>query len=427
MSSSLGRCPRPPDRHRPLRAARVLALMGCLLATGAVPVNGGPAARASEMHPTMLITCGPDSSVSVSPTRGPIPLTVRFAVESSYGTASQLNWSFGDGTFLNGSFPSDGSPVHVFRTVGTFGVAVRIGEPSGPENCFLNVDAFPAQLMVSESIRLLSPVPPWTVHAVANASGGSGTFVQFLWSFGDGSMGIGSELNYTYSEPGTYVVAVNVTDSAGAQAAATRNVTIPALQSSSATDPPAAFLTAPAVWGAAAAAAAVALVGIILWRARQTRTIGHLPPDRPAQPDPAEDFAGTPGTGDASLPVSPPSPRGVPSASRATPLPGPPASSVTDLQLSSRVLLHLSGQPRLGPYEPAIPGRTQARMAAQFGVRQGNLSTVLRRLEYAQLVAAELRHVRGAERRLKVYRLTAQGEAVAADLRRRPPPTRETS
>jgi PKD repeat protein len=54
-----------------------------------------------------------------------------------------------------------------------------------------------------------------TVPFRANASGGTGYFTTFAWTFGDGGTGTGSTPTHAYSTAGTYKAKVVVTDSAG--------------------------------------------------------------------------------------------------------------------------------------------------------------------------------------------------------------------
>jgi DNA-binding PadR family transcriptional regulator len=58
-------------------------------------------------------------------------------------------------------------------------------------------------------------------------------------------------------------------------------------------------------------------------------------------------------------------------------------------------------------------------MVALFDVHQGSLVKVLQSLEAGDVVQVERRFVGGANRRLKVYRLTALGESAARDLQHR--------
>jgi DNA-binding MarR family transcriptional regulator len=81
--------------------------------------------------------------------------------------------------------------------------------------------------------------------------------------------------------------------------------------------------------------------------------------------------------------------------------------------------VHLSAQGQLRDDEVATPGFTQGGMASALGVRQNSLTNVLRRLVAAGLLTEDVRHVKGRNRRLKVYRLTVRGEGLARELRLR--------
>lgn len=70
---------------------------------------------------------------------------------------------------------------------------------------------------------------PLTITFDATASSDpDGTIVGFDWSFGDGQQGIGDVINYTYTDPGSYVVVLSVTDDSGGVSTATRVVTVEA-------------------------------------------------------------------------------------------------------------------------------------------------------------------------------------------------------
>jgi DNA-binding MarR family transcriptional regulator len=103
----------------------------------------------------------------------------------------------------------------------------------------------------------------------------------------------------------------------------------------------------------------------------------------------------------------------------------PPALAPSALRTSQRVILHLSRQPRLGYGDVAPREITQAGMTEALAVPQPALTKVLARLVDGGALLATRTHVSGAARRLKVYQLTAHGEAIARDLRRRAAPTPE--
>lgn len=132
--------------------------------------------------------------------------------------------------------------------------------------------------------------------------------------------------------------------------------------------------------------------------------------------------------------VVPPGGRSTPPASGASadPVPGQPPLGPRAVVASSglapgadtagRVITHLASLGRLGNDEVGRLGFTQKGMGEALTIRQGTLTKVLSRLEAAEVVEVDRRHVRGQPRRLNVYRLTALGESVARDLRHRGAP-----
>ncbi len=91
------------------------------------------------------------------------------------------------------------------------------------------------------------------------------------------------------------------------------------------------------------------------------------------------------------------------------------------LHLSQRVVLHIYQQGRLMDDEVATLAFTQAGMSEKLGIGQSPISNILRRLEVGGVLKQDVRHVFGRPRRLRVYRLTAMGEALALELMRRRP------
>jgi DNA-binding MarR family transcriptional regulator len=88
-----------------------------------------------------------------------------------------------------------------------------------------------------------------------------------------------------------------------------------------------------------------------------------------------------------------------------------------ELQISARILLHLAQQPRFerGAVVPAA--LTQAGIAESLGSTQAAVSNALRRLVRGGVMEVELAHVRQQWKRLKVYRLTPEGERLARHIR----------
>lgn len=114
----------------------------------------------------------------------------------------------------------------------------------------------------------------------------------------------------------------------------------------------------------------------------------------------------------------PPEPAGV-EREGATP---PGKDEEEPLHLSRRVLVHLLRQGHLAPGIAPEDGHTQRGMGEVLGVRQGALSSVLRRLEDGGAIVSEKMHVRGRDRRVKVYQLTPRGRELAKRVRPSVPP-----
>ncbi|HEV2429768.1 MAG TPA: hypothetical protein VGV64_08020, partial [Thermoplasmata archaeon] len=79
-------------------------------------------------------------------------------------------------------------------------------------------------------------------------------------------------------------------------------------------------------------------------------------------------------------------------------------------------------QGRVGPEEIPPKSISQAGMVEALGVTQGALTGCLSRLVAAGILRVQRSHVRGHDRRVKVYELTSKGEELVRELRRRTPP-----
>lgn len=84
--------------------------------------------------------------------------------------------------------------------------------------------------------------------------------------------------------------------------------------------------------------------------------------------------------------------------------------------LAARIVLHLAKLKRLGPNDVALLVYTQQGMVTALHVPQGSVVRALQPLLAAYVVAAEKRFVTDANRRMKVYVLTALGETAARHL-----------
>lgn len=97
----------------------------------------------------------------------------------------------------------------------------------------------------------------------------------------------------------------------------------------------------------------------------------------------------------------------------------PLVSREQHVRLVVRIVVRLH---QLGPPSPdgeALPESTEEGLALALSVTRGAVSKVLTRLVAADAVGRERRHVRGRDRRLRVYFLRPRGEELARQIEQR--------
>jgi PKD repeat protein len=367
-----------------------LALLSVLAVLTTLPMGSATAAAPSA---------GVTVSLSATPSYGTGPLLVQFSTSVATGTPTVYNWSFGDATFLNASGPAAGDPSHLYEQPASYNAEVTVHEGSAFGSASIYIHVFSAPLTVSVSATPLTGVAPLTVTFRGSVSGGTGTYVSLNWSFGDGGVGAGSLVQYTYSRPGRFDATLTVVDTNGSEqeGAVWINVTADSAASTSGVTGSGAL-----DWALLGFGLGVGLI-LVVFTIRSRLTGWHSSPS--GSPPPS-----------VTGPL-PPQPQEPASAAPAPTSTAPTSGEV--LRTSQRVLVHLAGQGIPGAYDVARPGLTQAGMGAALGVRQNGLTNVLRRLTDAGLLESELRHVQGQPRRLKVYWLTPRGQILARELRQR--------
>lgn len=389
-------------------------------------------------------SAGATFSVAISYTPSPSdPFLVTFSATVVPGTPTAFHWSFGDGQFANGTTGAYASPVHRYGGPGTYNVSVVVYEGNATATQFLPLTLSASALVASFTVTAQSGPAPFLDTFVATVRGGSGTYPSVLWQFGDGGVGSGLVIRYTFERAGDYVVVLNVTDSAGQSTVARAPVNVTAAPAGPTPLDSSGTLTLLAVAAAAIGGTIVGAVIVGRWlgrrdprerleRSPQAAPEGaaasaeaepiSVPPAEVMPPSAPESFAEphtTPSpvveapAASLSVPRAPEGPAPQPDVE-----PAPPAGPAPEaLRVSQRIVLHLAGLGVLGPDEVAAVGFTQLGMSQALGTRQNALTNVLRRLVAAGVLTEDVRHVRGQPRRLKVYRLTSRGEALAKELR----------
>jgi PKD repeat protein len=162
----------------------------------------------------------PTAAASGKPLSGRVPLTVKFQSEST-ARPSRVEWRFGDGSPVS----TEHNPTHIYRTPGTYTVALRIEDSyGGSSTAQLTVRAERPEGPVAAAWGTpLTGRIPLTVM-FQNRSTGNPSRVQ--WSFGDGSAtSTESNPRHIYQRPGTYAVTLTAWDTYGTSSTARLTVT----------------------------------------------------------------------------------------------------------------------------------------------------------------------------------------------------------
>lgn len=456
--------PRPrllPGVRQRLRrhVRRWLAVSGgvaLMLAAALLPSAGAVHVAPSAVPFTVL--------VSATPSSGSVPLTVVLTATVSSGTPTAVSWSFGDGAQWS-NFAGGGLTVsHRYVAVGSFNAIATVTESGGTESGSTIVNVESGSLVALIAATPANGTSPLTVTYHAVVSGGTGTYTSFSWAFGDGSFGSGPVVQYVYHSAGKFTATLTVLDSANESTVASYAISVNGPTPTSGSGG-----SALSAIGGPAALAATGLVGAGLTfgvfsyrrhrRGPSTASIvveddtgGSALPGAPSMPaalpaplmaDAAPSESAASETSAAEVVESIPAP----SSPRALVAPilvtvGPPLTTGPRLDFprtvtsppgtpppspageeprrwSKEIVAYLGGLPTLGPDDIATLDWTQKGMSERLKTGQNQVSNVLRRLVAAGVVVEDLQHVQGQPRRLKVYRLSMRGEALAREIRRR--------
>ncbi|HEY6237721.1 MAG TPA: PKD domain-containing protein [Thermoplasmata archaeon] len=418
---------------RPVRGSRLRILPGVLVVALLLLLPIGVGASSARAGPR---TGQSGLGLTVTPSTGLAPLFVRFSVTTPNSTTPNLQWTFGDGAYLNGSFQDAHAPAHVYELAGTYTVGVAALYGGGEVTASAPIVVVASNLSASLSVSPPNGTVPLTVWLNGTPDGGSGTYVECLWEFGDGHRGSGLSVEYTYNSAGTFVANFTVTDTFNETAVA--SATIVAAPPPGPPDDAGAGsrnsgngsvggvgLTPPVAVGTAAAGAVVLVaIGAGVWSARRrtaARSGAATPVPRVAPLAGSAPVLLT-GRSDGAPPSGPLHRPGTvlraPGPSQ--PVSPPSLAFIGTRQLSFRLLpllLEVS-EDRDAPADS--PRATQAGLAHRLGVGQSGVSKVLHQLVLGGVVEVSSAHVAGISRRVRVYRLTPKGDRLARALRAAP-------
>lgn len=161
---------------------------------------------------------------------GPAPLAVRFDASASIAPAGSSivahSWDFGDGS-APGS--SEVEP-YGYSDPGVYDVELTVTDDSGrTDTAAVAVRVFVANrppVALIESSRTQGPGPLTVEFDASHSSDVDGGVAAYSWDFGDGATSDEVSPAHTFTEVGTHVVSLTVTDTRGASAATTTPVTV---------------------------------------------------------------------------------------------------------------------------------------------------------------------------------------------------------
>jgi PKD repeat protein len=131
------------------------------------------------------------------------------------------NWSFGDGTTAHAQHPQ-----HSYQDDGIYQVTLTVTNSTGITDAIThNITILNAPPIANFSVI---PSHPTTQEIVSfntsNSSDPDGSIVNWIWSFGDGTVGYEQHPVHVYDAAGSYTVSLTVRDDDDASASVSRMV-----------------------------------------------------------------------------------------------------------------------------------------------------------------------------------------------------------
>lgn len=173
----------------------------------------------------------PTARIGADKTSGRAPLDVTFNTEGSSdvdGTIVQWNWNFGDGTTLT---RTNGTAVtHRYQTTGTFQATLTVTDDEGATTTSapitITVLANTPPTAAADASPSSGVAPLTTTLTAINSRDADGDALTYRWTVNNTQIGTTRDVTHTFSQHGTHLATVTVTDSHGASATASVVVTV---------------------------------------------------------------------------------------------------------------------------------------------------------------------------------------------------------
>lgn len=166
-----------------------------------------------EVYPSL-----PNVKFTAQPTSGEVPLKVSFDASESHdpdGTIDSYSWEFDDNSKVSGEVVT-----HTFNSVGDYVVELTVTDNDGrTASATETIDVTPFYNQSPTASFTVYPTVgkvPFEVSFDASESfDPDGNVENYAWYFGDGTSGFGETISHTFTEVGTYMVELTVTDNHG--------------------------------------------------------------------------------------------------------------------------------------------------------------------------------------------------------------------
>ena len=143
------------------------------------------------------------------------------ASTDSDGTIASYAWDFGDSKTGTGV-----SPTHVYTLPGSYVASLTVTDNRGGTSTVTHSVTVTAP-NVAPTAAFTPTVTNLGVATDATSSTDSdGSIVSYAWDFGDSSTASGVTASHTYAAPGTFTIALTVTDNSGATNTVSHSVTV---------------------------------------------------------------------------------------------------------------------------------------------------------------------------------------------------------
>jgi len=201
---------------------------GSLLLFGFVFVSLFLLAGANSCWDFLIPNNNPVATAESDKTSAAIGEEIRFdgsASMDSDGVIISFDWSFGDGESDSGE-----KVTHTYKETDTYTVRLTVTDEDGG----IGQDTIEIHITTNGGMPPTADAGPdkvgWPGEPVVFSGSGSsdpdGSIVSWVWDFGDGNTGNGETVQHSYSNTGTFTVALTVTDNDGLKGTDTAIVTI---------------------------------------------------------------------------------------------------------------------------------------------------------------------------------------------------------